>query len=192
MGLSVNAKAKYFGHNLLKIKSHEFSELEFDLNRNYVTEFLVKSIVWAKFDKVRKPIVFYILRRIQQIVPLYIESRNSFINFVDSGDYPIDLYLDALNKIEIIVTYLYQIYNVYINLSGIKLFIKNDGSFHDRLNRCYNNIKHLDLNNLPLGLLQSTYLESNKFCTSSSYVTFQELNDFIRELEQFADKLLKE
>jgi len=188
MGLTVYAKAKYFGDNFSKINSYEFPELEVDKSRDYVTEFLLMSIFWAKFDNVRKPIVFYILRRIQ----LYIESRESFVKFVDSGDYPIDFYLDALNKIEIIVTYLYQIYNVYINLSGIKLFIKNDGSFHDRLNRCYNNIKHLDLNQLPLELLQSTYLESDKFCTSNSYVTFQELNDFIRELEQFADKLLKE
>jgi hypothetical protein len=192
MGFTDEAYELYFGPNFSKIKTYRFPELEIDIKRKFVQEFFLRSVFFEKFDKVDKPIVFYILRRIQQIIPIYIEARASLIELADSTENRINSYLNTVNKVEILISLLYQIYLLYFNLTGKKLFEENDGSSLQRLNRCYSMIKHLERSTITEGLLQSTYLDFDRFCTHASYITFQELHDFILEIVSFVDKIMAE
>lgn len=184
-----------FGTNYSKIGTHKFPELEIDLNRKFVNEFLIKSVFWSVYDNANNSVIFYFLRRIQQIIPLYDEARTNFVEFVESKESPTDSFFNSLNKLEIIITLLCQIYHAYHRLSGKEIFEKNDGSPLCRLNGCYNEIKHLEKEAIIKSEMifdQTTYLEYDRFCTLNSYVTFQELKDFIIEIAGICDELLKD
>ena len=189
MGFSDFAYEEFFAPNFKKIKTYVFPELIIEKDKNFISELFLSFVFFSQYDKVNRPVAYYIIRRIQQSIETYNEARIGFIELAEAGENRLKPYINSLNKLELLISLLYQIYNLYKPKEGEpKLFESNDGSSYQRLNRCYNQIKHIDNN--PYELNQFTFLDVDRFSTSESYVTFIELHDFIQELVGMANRLL--
>lgn len=190
MGFSNFAYEKYFGPNFSRITKCDFPQLNHGSNRKFVQEYFLKSVFFQECDSHKKPVVYYLLRRVQQVVDFYDKARTSFLELSNRNEDRIEPYLESLNYLEIVIMLTYQCFNL-VKSQGTKLFEKDDSTPLQRLNRCYNQIKHLEHVQFNTDTVQSTYLDIDRFCTSDSFVTYFELKDLIDKLINSADNLLK-
>jgi hypothetical protein len=118
-------------------------------------------------------------------------------DFLSHDKVSISTYLSAVVCIETFVSHLYQAYmlgNKMIDGDN-KLFIRNDDSSIDRLNKLYNVSKHYDstissgiieeLNSIPIWITNQG-IKSNKV-----FLEFNELHAMMGEMEFIANEFIK-
>jgi len=192
MGLTDSAYELYFAPNFSKIYNCDFPTLSEKSNRNFVQEYFAKSIFWQEFDGDKKHLMYYYLRRVQQIIKLFNATQISFLDLSSKQEHRLNLYLESLNNLEIIVMLIYQNFNLVKALLDKDIFKKNDNTPFERLNKCYNRIKHFDKSVMTEFCLQTSFLDKDRFCVLKSYVTFEELRIMIEDQIEIACKILRD
>jgi hypothetical protein len=101
-------------------------------------------------------------------------------------------YLMALSHFEICVSLVYQAYLVAAAPSDQRLFVRNDASAFERLNRLYNNSKHLDeklSTELPPDIAVPLWLTNEGLETRGAALRYVELADLLDGAAKAAAKL---
>lgn len=79
----------------------------------------------------------------------YENGRKSLKDYADGDKNRISIYFRSLYHFEIAISLTYQAHELFMKITGARLFEKNDNSQLERLNRVYNVSKHLEPSNIP-------------------------------------------
>jgi hypothetical protein len=190
MGFSNYLYDEYFSHHISVLTENNLPELENLENEKLVqTYFLLRILHEDEMVKENQAIVFYYLRRTQLIITEYREAKAALELFINSKDNRILPYLTALSKLELVISYLHQIIELEKKTIGYKLFQKADNGTIERLNRCFNRIKHLEKATDPAEFVLCTFLTNNSFNTHDTSINYLEIKQLIVETARLGNKL---
>lgn len=163
----------------------------------WVNAFFLNATLRYQYEEKQRIYLMNLLRRIESTFRQYNTGSYLLDDFLSHDKVSISTYLSAVVCIETSVSHLYQAYmlgNKMVDEDN-KLFIKNDGSSIDRLNKLYNVSKHYDsticsgiieeLNSIPIWITNQG-IKSNKV-----FLDFNELHAMMGEMEFIANELIK-
>ena len=161
----------------------------FEQSQDWMGNFVLNSIFRIPVAQEHKPFIFTFLRRAEMALLEYEQGRAALTEYVKKPSNHISLYFQALHHFEITINLLYQAYELVMKKLNIKLFIKNDSSPLERLNRTYNVIKHAEFSSIPEGNLHPVWLHNEGIFVSTAYINFDEIYDMLIEIGNLANKL---
>jgi hypothetical protein len=136
-----------------------------------------------------KPFVFGMLRRAQMALVEYQNGRSALLDFLSGSKERVSVYFRALYHFEIVVSLLYQAYDMTIKITNQKVFTKNDGSPIERLNRIYNVSKHLEPSTIPAGHIHAVWITNSGLAVSLATLTWLELAELVKDVGAAADAI---
>lgn len=105
-------------------------------------------------------LVFNFIRKVEIAFDEYCAARDALIEYLTQRDQRVTFYFKSLAHFENCIEHLYQAAMLFNAILGKNQFEKNDGSVLDRLNKAYNQFKHLD-----------SYCELSQFKGQGSFQT---------------------
>jgi len=173
---------------LTKCNAIDLSQ-EFNQADSWIENYVLNSILCIQVKDEYKPFIFGILRRAQMALVEYENGRKSLKDYADGDKNRISIYFRSLYHFEIAISLTYQAHELFMKITGARLFEKNDNSQLERLNRVYNVSKHLEPSNIPNSHLHAVWLTNEGICTNSTVLKHEELADMIKDICKLADKL---
>jgi hypothetical protein len=190
MGFSNYVYDQYFSQNIAVLTENNLPELELLENEKLVqTYFLLRALHEDDMVKENQAIVFYYLRRTQLIITEYREGKAALDLFIDSKDNRILPYLTALSKLEVVICYLQQMIEMDKKTIGFRILQRSETGTLERLNRCFNRIKHLEHATDPADFTLSTFLSNEGFCTHDTLLKYEEIKDLVVKTARLGVKL---
>lgn len=162
---------------------------KFDQAEHWIENFVLNSIFRIQIKQEHKPFIFAILRRAQMALVEHENGRIALQEYVNGKKDRISLYFRALYHFEIAINLIYQAHELFMKITKVRLFQKNDGTPVERLNRIYNVSKHLEPSNIPDTHLHSVWIKNEGLCISTAMLTFEELAELVKDVCGLADKL---
>jgi hypothetical protein len=143
----------------------------------WIANFFLNSVCTATFKPPMNAYAFNFLRRAQAAFSQHQLARESTLAFLRSGGQSVTCYAEALFHWE---TFLGQSWHAYKLLETAfqgKIFKKGNGSVEERLNKLYNEMKHVE------SCIENTTTTSNKQMPSGATVPVWLENTGIRSLD---------
>ena len=191
MPLSNYSLDKFVSQELTKLTECNAIDLtqKFCQAEHWIENFVLNSIFRAQVKQAYKPFIFAILRRAQMALVEHENGRIALHDYVSGHKNRISVYFRALYHFEIAINLTYQAHELFMKISGVELFKKNDGSPVERLNRIYNVSKHLESSTIRNSQLHAVWIKNKGLCISSTMLTFEELAGLVKDICKLADKL---
>lgn len=160
---------------------------------HWLSNFILNSMLGYPVKPPSKQYIFNFLRRAEAAFREYELARVASLDFVGSRP-AASKYMITIHHWEQFLAQSWEAYALLGKLTGKRLFEKDDGSPHNRLNRLYNRSKHTDKaiasGQLPTeeGTL-GVWLTNDGLASTDDRLAFDEITEILEELSRFASKL---
>lgn len=164
----------------------------FPESKHWVSDFVLNSAARFSLPPDLTQFSFFFLRRAQAAFIEYDYAREALSEYVAAlPKRKIPLYFRALHHFEITITMLWQAYdfvnNFIRNDTDKKLYERGDKSRYERLNQVYIHSRHYIP--LPTHHLQRVRISNCGIHTAKYSLTFEELQESLEEIGQWADMI---
>lgn len=162
----------------------------------WVNAFILNSAFRHNYQENQRLLIMNLLRRTESSFNQYNLGSSFLDEFLQSDRNSVSAYFNSVACFESSLSYLYQAFMFGRRLTGeAKIFISNDNSPLDRLNKLYNTSKHYDeriikdpskeVNTVPI------WLTNEGIKSDEVYLFYNELHEMMNEMEFIANKLIK-
>lgn len=191
MPLSNYSLDKFVSQEITKLTECNAVDLtqKFDQAEYWIENFVLNSIFRVQVKQEYKPFIFAILRRAQMALVEHENGRKALQDYINGPKDRISVYFRGLYHFEIAINLVYQAHELFMKISKVRLFEKNDNTPVERLNRIYNVSKHLEPSTIPDTHLHSVWIKNEGLCISTTMLTFEELAELVMDVCGLADKL---
>lgn len=163
-------------------------------SQHWVANFFLNSMLRASWNSRLDAYVYNYLRRAEAAFREYSSARAETIAFVESSGQSPSRYARALFHWE---TYLGQSWHAYLILQTAfeieQLYSRGNASPEERLNRLYNQMKHVESRIESGQMLESAtvpvWLTNEGLQSIDTGLTFVETSEVLRDIAKFADIL---
>lgn len=162
---------------------------------DFLNAFILNTIVGprSQLDSKTRAYVFNFIRRAGGAVSAYREARAGLIEYVSTPREVISPYFKALLNFEVFIAQSYQAYELLVTASGIDLFVRGDQSDGERLNKLYNDSKHMNRmivgGQLPPEATAGLWITNQGLESSRASLSFDEIAEMIPVMLDQAKKL---
>ncbi|GGG06548.1 hypothetical protein GCM10010912_58960 [Paenibacillus albidus] len=133
---------KYISADLSSLT--ENNTLPYNKEIQWVNAFVLNATLRFRYEEKQRIYLMNFLRRIESTFHQYNYGSLELDDFLNHDKASVSKYLSAVVCIETSVSHLYQAYMIGSKMIGENLFVRNDGSSIERLNKLYNIVKHYD------------------------------------------------
>lgn len=187
-------------YTLDKFVAHKLSGLtrcgakEINNSVSYLNAFILNNIFGsAPLDDKMRAYAFNFIRRAEGAFASYREARFALIEYVETPPNLISPYFRALLNFETFLAQVYQGYELLRTASGIKYFEKGDQSDGERLNKLYNDSKHMDRKiergELPPRATAGLWITNDGLESGQAKLSFVEIAEILSIMDKNAKKL---
>jgi hypothetical protein len=114
-------------------------------SRKYLLNaFILNTTLAASLKNESRQLLFSFIRKTENAFNEYCFARANLIDYLKTADKTVTSYFQSLAHFENCIMHLYQASNHFSAILGKKIFEKGDGSFFERLNSIYNQVKHIE------------------------------------------------
>jgi hypothetical protein len=193
MPLTNYALDKFISQHLSQLTQYNAPEVSsrYPQRKSWVSHFSLNSIFTATVSKEARTFSFFFLRRAEAAFAEYEYACEALNAFTTGRSKSPSLYFKALHHFEMVVSMMWQAYMLAMKISGQKLYEANDGSEYERLNWVYNKSRHFEPAELSEENIHVIWLTNNGIQSEKYGVTYLEIESFLIEIGNTADKLSK-
>ena len=189
----------FTNYALDRIVSQQFSQLtqcnaeeiisHFPHHKLWVTNFILNSTFGGSVTEEERTFSFFFLRRSEAAFEEYEYGRQALNDFINLMPRSPSLYFKALNHFEMVISMLWQAFDMDIKRTNVQRFVKGDGSTYQRLNFIYNHSRHFYPSDISSGFMHAVWLTNNGMNTGSTMITYTEIVGFLTEIGNISEGL---
>ncbi|MFI5710707.1 hypothetical protein [Kribbella sp. NPDC051620] len=161
-----------------------------DQQQHWLANFILNTMVRTSMDDRSRQTLFNFLRRTQFAFSEYELARNKTADYLANPEHFLK-YLAAVGHWEVVLSYIYQAYELLTRAEKNALFKKDDGTTLQRLNLLYNRSKHLpkaiNSDQIGHGSTLAVWLTNDGLRCPDGHLTFGELAEILEELAFVSD-----
>lgn len=159
----------------------------------WVNNFILNTILRVRLQEPNRQLILYFLRKVEGAFQEYHEGRDFVESYLQKRNEAISLYFHALRHFEVASSLTYHAYETVCTLVQEKLFVKDDSSPLQRLNRLQNISKHANKElwrgNIPENLSVPIWLTNTGIESHDTVLSFTEFAELMKELARIAEVL---
>jgi len=161
---------------------------------HWIANFFLNSAFTAAFKPPMNAYAFNFLRRAQAAFSQYQLARESTLTFLNSGGQSATRYAEALFHWETFLGQSWHAYALLLKAFSGTAFKQGDGSVEERLNKLYNEMKHVEsrIENAQMlpGATVPVWLENKCIQSIDASMTYLEAAEVLKQLAAWADALM--
>lgn len=164
---------------------------DFPDSGTWLPTFTLQRIFAGYLDTGGAPFAFMAIRSALAALEAYDDGCRLLADYVAAPELQVGPYFKCLGRFETAISAVAKVLAASLRITKQRAFEERDGSPHERLNWLYNTMKHTTAN-LPVGLLQPTWLENDgvhgvqvekgRAAPRTDVVTFDEIREFVHTL----------
>jgi hypothetical protein len=188
-------------HFLDQYVAHKISSLtecgapELPMESSWLSAFILNSVLKVSLSASPRAYVFNFIRRAEGAFSAYREARQALIEYIDTPRHVVSPYFRSLLNFEVCISQCWQGYELLRKATGAKLFEPKDNSTMERLNKLYNDSKHMeeriDQAEIPTEATASVWITNQGLESARAPlgVSFADLVGILTSMGQLAEKL---
>jgi hypothetical protein len=181
--------------------AHKISSLtecgapELSMEGSWLNAFILNSVFKITLPAAPRAYVFNFIRRAEGAFSSYSEARQALLEYIDTSRHVVSPYFRSLLNFEVCISQCWQGYELLRKAAGVKLFEPKDNSPMERLNKIYNDSKHMEerINKaeIPAEATASVWITNQglESAQAPSGLTFAELVEILKDMGQLVEKL---
>jgi hypothetical protein len=161
---------------------------------HWVANYFQNSAFRGKWPAPLNAYAYNYLRRAEAAFCEYTNARAATLNFLERRNSP-SLYALTLLHWEIFLGQSWHAYQLLVHAvnPGMKVFGRNTGSVEERLNKLYNQMKHvesrIEKGQMPAGATVPVWLTNEGLKSIDAHLSYRESAEVLKDLAKWADAL---